>query len=57
LKPIKSERPEPEMTDHYKREYRVAAITVLKNPHVYPKGSKDEAWARQVLEEDINAKS
>jgi hypothetical protein len=43
---------EPEMTDHYKRENRVAALVVLKNPIAYPKGSKDETWARQVLGED-----
>jgi hypothetical protein len=43
------------MTEHYKRENRVAALVILKNPTAYPKGSANELWARKVLGEDADA--
>jgi hypothetical protein len=42
----------PAMTEHYKRENRVAALVIIKNPAAYPKGSANEIWARKVLGED-----
>lgn len=49
---MKATKPDvPAMTDHFKRENRVCAITILKNPTAYPKGSALEQWARLVLGE------
>ena len=45
----------PAMTDHYKRENRIAALVIIKNPVAYPKGSANEVWARKVLGEDADA--
>lgn len=50
MKPLKSDKPDiPAMTDNYKRENRICAAVVLKNPAAYPKGSALEQWARLVL--------
>ena len=38
----------PAMTDNYKRENRICAAVILKNPAAYPKGSALEQWARLV---------
>jgi hypothetical protein len=56
LKPRRPEKPNiPAMTEHYKRENRVAALVIIKNPTAYPKGSVNEIWARKVLGEDDDA--
>ena len=41
----------PAMTEHFKRENRICAAVILKNPTAYPKGSALERWARLVLGE------
>lgn len=43
------------MTEHYKRQNRIAALVIIKDPVAYPKGSANEMWARKVLGEDADA--
>ena len=45
-----------EMTEHYRRENRVAAIVTLKNPAARPVGSAMEKLARLVLGKDEASK-
>jgi len=56
MKPRKPEKADiPAMAEHYRRENRVAALVILKNPTAYPKGSANEIWARKVLGENADA--
>jgi hypothetical protein len=39
----------PAMTDKYKRDNRVAATVIVKNPTAFPPGGVMERWAQMVL--------